>query len=93
MDDTEPTAVFAPVVGRVFGCYGPRVLVTVGASLMTVMLLFFTQLSATTLVLYLMAMHMGFSGGLALMFTPLSATALNQLPKAFHSHGSAIMST
>ena len=83
----------SPLVGRVFDRYGPRVLVTVGASLMTVMLLFFTQLSATTPVPYLMAMHMGFSGGLALMFTPLSATALNQLPKAFHSHGSAIMST
>jgi DHA2 family lincomycin resistance protein-like MFS transporter len=83
----------SPFVGRLFDRYGPRALVTAGAGLLTLTLLGFATLSLETPVPLLLALHICFNSGLALLFTPVFATGLNQLPRLLHSHGSAIMST
>ncbi len=85
--------VAAPFVGRIFDRYGPRALAITGASLLVLASLGFTTLTAATSVELLLTMHITFNMGLALLFTPIFATGLNQLPQALHAHGSAIFST
>jgi DHA2 family lincomycin resistance protein-like MFS transporter len=53
----------------------------------------FTTLTADSSVITILALHIFFSAGLAMLFTPVFATGLNQLPRSLHSHGSAIAST
>lgn len=85
--------VAAPFVGRIFDRYGPLALSSIGASLLVIALWGFTTLTAETPVGLLLALHIAFNGGLALLFTPVFATGLNQLPRSLHAHGSAIFST
>ena len=85
--------VASPLVGRFFDRHGPRALVTVGASLLTLVLWRFSVLAPDTSVPTLLALHVGFNSGLALLFTPVLATGMNQLPRSLYPHGSAISST
>jgi len=83
----------APTVGKLFDRHGPVALSASGAALLTLSLWRFSALSAETPVWLLLALHLAFSLGLALLFTPILATGLNPLPSRLYSHGSAIMST
>ena len=85
--------VAAPVVGRLFDRYGPTALVSSGAALLVFTLWRFTTMAASTSVAMLLALHLIFSLGLGLLFTPIFTTGLNQLPRALYGHGSAISST
>ena len=85
--------VMGPVVGRLFDRYGPQVLATTGAALLTFALWRFTTLAAITPVGVLLALHLTFSLGLSLLFTPILTSGLSPLPSRLYSHGSAIMST
>ncbi|HEU4322783.1 MAG TPA: MDR family MFS transporter [Roseiflexaceae bacterium] len=83
----------SPVVGRIFDRYGPRALVSVGGSLLVAVLASYTTLTPETPVPMLLALHICFNSGLALLFTPIFATGLNQLPRSLYPHGSAVSST
>lgn len=85
--------VAAPFVGRIFDRSGPLGLATTGAALLVLALGGFTTLTSATPVWLLLALHITFNTGLALLFTPIFATGLNQLPRSLHAHGSAIFST
>ena len=85
--------VAAPFVGRIFDRSGPLALATTGGALLVLALWGFTTLTAATSVGILLTLHIMFSAGLALLFTPIFATGLNQLPRSLHAHGSAIFST
>ena len=83
----------APTVGRFFDRYGPLPLAVPGAALLTLSLWGFTAVAASTSVGFLLTLHLTFSLGLALLFTPVMTGGLNPLPGHLYSHGSAIMST
>ncbi|HEX7004314.1 MAG TPA: DHA2 family efflux MFS transporter permease subunit [Trueperaceae bacterium] len=83
----------APIVGRLYDRYGPQVLTTPGAALLTLILWRFSTITADTPVAVLLSLHLVLSLGMAMIFTPLMTTGLNPLPARLHSHGSAIMST
>lgn len=83
----------SPLVGRLFDRHGPRALVSAGAGLLALTLWRFTTLAPDTPVPTLLALHIGVNSGLALLFTPIFATGLNQLPRSLYAHGSAISST
>ncbi|HEY1013538.1 MAG TPA: MDR family MFS transporter [Herpetosiphonaceae bacterium] len=85
--------VAGPKIGRIFDRSGPRALVLGGSALVLVTLAIFSQIGAATPILLLLAVHAVFSMGLAMLFTPVMTTGLNQLPPELHSHGSAISST
>jgi len=85
--------VASPIVGRLFDRFGPRVLTTVGASMLSLILWLFSGLTADSSVALILTISILFNGSLALLFTPIFATGLNQLPRSLYSHGSAIMST
>jgi DHA2 family lincomycin resistance protein-like MFS transporter len=82
-----------PVIGRLFDKVGPLPLTVTGSSLMVLTLWQFSMLDAGTPVWWIVALHVGLSFGLALLFTPAFTTGLNPLPPHLYSHGSAIMST
>lgn len=83
----------APFVGRLFDRHGPVALTTVGAALLTLALWRFSTLTADSSIGLLIGLHLAFSVGLALLFTPVMTSGLNPLPRRLHSHGSAIMTT
>ena len=86
--------VMAPLVGRLFDCFGPFYLVVGGSSsLLTLTLFGFTTLGQTTMTATILALHLTFSLGLSFLFTPVMTSGLNPLPSRLCSHGSAIMST
>ena len=82
-----------PFIGRLFDKIGPLPLTVSGSILLVVALFQFSQLDAETPVAWIVALHVGLSLGLALIFTPAFTTGLNPLPPHLYSHGSAIMST
>jgi DHA2 family lincomycin resistance protein-like MFS transporter len=85
--------VAAPFVGRMFDRHGPTALVISGAALLAIILWRFTTLTASTPVAMLLLLHVSFNLALALLFTPIFTTGLNQLPRALYGHGSALSST
>ena len=82
-----------PFIGRLFDKVGPLPLTVTGSSLLVLALFQFSLLDAGTPVGWIIALHVGLSLGLALIFTPAFTTGLNPLPPHLYSHGSAIMST
>ncbi|WP_346926158.1 DHA2 family efflux MFS transporter permease subunit [uncultured Arthrobacter sp.] len=82
-----------PFIGRLFDKVGPLPLTVTGSSLLVLALFQFSLLDADTPVPWIIALHVGLSLGLALIFTPAFTTGLNPLPPHLYSHGSAIMST
>lgn len=86
-------ALMAPFVGRLYDRVGPKPLVIPGASILIIALFCMSLLSPTTPVGMVLALHLLLSSGLALLFTPAFTTALNPLPKALYSHGTAALNT
>lgn len=82
-----------PLIGRLFDKVGPLPLTLTGSALMVASLWQLSMLDAGTPVGWIIALHVGLSLGLALLFTPAFTTGLNPLPPHLYSHGSAIMST
>ncbi|WP_110241298.1 MDR family MFS transporter [Nocardioides gilvus] len=83
----------APFVGRLFDQYGPRPLVAPGAAITSVALWSMSMFDTSTGQGTVIAIYVGMSVGLALMFTPLLTSALGSLPHHLYSHGSATVST
>lgn len=83
----------APFVGRLFDRFGPTVLIVPGTILVSVVLWTMTTLDQSTSVMFILALHVVLSIGLALMFTPLFTSSLGSLPRHLYSHGSAVIGT
>ena len=83
----------APVVGKIFDRYGPKVLVPPAATVIALTMLALTTVDQHTSVWWLLTVHIILSIGLACFLTPTFATGLNPLPPSLYSHGSAIMGT
>ena len=87
------SGLLAPFIGRLYDRVGPRPLVIPGALLLLGAVWAMTRLDIASTITEVIAMHIVFSLGLALMMTPLMTTALGSLPKHLYGHGSAILST
>ena len=83
----------APVVGRLYDKHGPTVLLVPGAVLVSLVLWSLTMVTESTPFGWLLAAHLAFSIGLALMFTPLFSASLGSLQPKLYSHGSAVIGT
>ncbi|UFU08227.1 MDR family MFS transporter [Ruania halotolerans] len=80
-----------PIAGRVYDRFGPRVLVTPGAIVVSAALWSLTLLTAETPASMVLGAHVLLSLGLGLLFTPLFTTSLGSIPAHLYSHGSAIV--
>jgi DHA2 family lincomycin resistance protein-like MFS transporter len=85
--------VLAPFVGRLYDRYGPAPLVVPGAILVSLVLWSLTLVTEQTSPALLLAAHVTFSAGLALMFTPLFTAGLGAVAPHLYSHASAIVGT
>jgi MFS transporter, DHA2 family, lincomycin resistance protein len=87
------SGIIQPYVGRLFDKYGPKWLVIPGLMILTVMLWFFTTISPTSSVAFIIALHIGLTVGIAMIWTPAQTNGLNQLPPELYPHGTAVMNT
>ncbi|MBB3112342.1 DHA2 family lincomycin resistance protein-like MFS transporter [Paenibacillus phyllosphaerae] len=85
--------IMAPVAGKLFDKFGPKVLVIPGLVLITIATWLFSGLTADWGSGHVIAVHIVLLVGISLVMMPAQTTALNQLPRQLYPHGTAIMNT
>ncbi|MEK3769008.1 MDR family MFS transporter [Paenibacillus sp. FSL R5-0887] len=83
----------APVTGRVFDKYGPKLLLPLGFFIATIAGFLFTRNSTETSSLTFILIHCAMFIGLAMVIMPAQTNGLNQLPVKYYPDGAAVMST
>lgn len=83
----------APFVGRLYDRVGPTRLLVPGTIIVSGVLWALSTADQNTSVVWVLCVHLVFSVGLALIFTPLFTSALGSLPRHLYSHGSAVVGT
>ncbi|MFF2480998.1 MDR family MFS transporter [Paenibacillus sp. NPDC058071] len=83
----------APISGKLFDKFGPRVLVIPGLIIAVASLWLFTRFDETTSTGFLVTVHIALMVGVALVMMPAQTAGLNQLPRHLHPHGTAILNT
>ncbi len=85
--------IVSQVSGRIFDRVGPRALVIPGAIIVAIVMYFFSTISSTTTIATFITLHCFLMLGVALIMTPAQTNGLNQLPRKYYPHGSAIINT
>lgn len=85
--------VLAPLMGRAYDKFGPRVLLIPGTLMVSSALFFYSTVGETTGWQVLVAVQTVMSVGLAMSFTPLFSASLGSLQRRLYSHGSAALNT
>ncbi|RKP51588.1 DHA2 family efflux MFS transporter permease subunit [Cohnella endophytica] len=85
--------IMAPVAGKLFDKFGPRVLVTPGIILVVIAIWMFTGVGASASTGYVVTIHIIMLVGISLVMMPAQTTGLNQLPRRLYPHGTAILNT
>ncbi|UNK18895.1 DHA2 family efflux MFS transporter permease subunit [Paenibacillus sp. N3/727] len=83
----------APITGKLFDKFGPRVLVIPGLILLCIAIFLFSRVEASWTGGYVIFLHVMMMIGISMVMMPAQTTALNQLPRLLYPHGTAIMST
>ncbi|XKK38199.1 DHA2 family efflux MFS transporter permease subunit [Nocardiopsis sp. ARC36] len=83
----------SPLIGRIYDSVGPRPLVVPGALLLCGGQWWLGTVGADTSAGLVVAMHVVFCIGMAMLMTPLMTLSLGALPRSLYGHGSAIMNT
>lgn len=85
--------VLAPVVGRLYDMVGPKPLAVPGVVIIAIAQWWLSTIGPNTTTGQLIAMHVTFSVGMALVQTPMMTHAMSSLPLPLYGHGSAILNT
>ena len=83
----------APLSGRLYDKIGAKPLAVTGFSALTLAMFFLSRISSATTLIMLIALQVCMLIGVGLIFTPIQANSLNQLPKEYNAHGVAILNT
>ncbi|WP_405116858.1 DHA2 family efflux MFS transporter permease subunit [Paenibacillus sp. FSL K6-1217] len=83
----------SPVMGRLFDKYGPKWLVIPGLVLVAISLWFFSGITATSTVVFVIVLHSVLMIGISMIMMPAQTNGINQLPLEYYPHGTAIMNT
>lgn len=83
----------SPVMGRLFDKFGPRWLVIIGMSVVAIVLYLYTTIEPTTPLINIIMMHVFMMVGISMVMMPAQTNGLNQLPRQYYPHGTAIMNT
>jgi MFS family permease len=86
-------AIMSPITGRLFDKFGGRVLAISGLAITVVTTYFFSQLTLDTTYNYLMILNAVRMFGMSMVMMPVSTNGLNQLPRRFYPHGTAMNNT
>ncbi len=83
----------APITGKLFDKFGPRVLIIPGLALLSIAIFLFSRIDASWTGGYVIFLHVMMMIGISMVMMPAQTTALNQLPRLLYPHGTAIMNT
>ena len=83
----------SPVSGKLFDKFGPRALIIPGTLLLAGVMWFFTQVTADTSKITFILLHVTMMISISMIMMPAQTNGLNQLPKRFYPHGTAILNT
>lgn len=83
----------SPIMGKVFDRFGPRALIIPGAVLLAVVMWFFTQVTADTPKMIFIFLHVSMMVSISMIMMPAQTNGLNQLPRRYYPHGTAILNT
>ncbi|WP_379152788.1 DHA2 family efflux MFS transporter permease subunit [Paenibacillus sp. sgz5001063] len=83
----------SPIMGRLFDKYGPKWLVIPGLVIVAVSLWFFSSITATSTVVFVIVLHSALMIGVSMVFMPAQTNGINQLPMELYPDGTAIMNT
>jgi len=83
----------SPLTGKLFDKFGPRALVIPGSVFLVIIMWFFTRVTVDTSQLTLLIMHICMMVAISMIMMPTHTNGLNQLPKRYYPHGTAILNT
>jgi MFS transporter, DHA2 family, lincomycin resistance protein len=83
----------SPIMGRLFDKYGPKWLVIPGLVIVAVSLWFFSSITVTSTVVFVIVLHSTLMIGVSMVFMPAQTNGINQLPMELYPDGTAIMNT
>lgn len=83
----------SPIMGRLFDKYGPKWLVIPGLVIVAVSLWFFSNITPTSTVVFVIVLHSALMVGVSMVFMPAQTNGINQLPMDLYPDGTAIMNT
>ncbi|MBM7630976.1 DHA2 family efflux MFS transporter permease subunit [Geomicrobium sediminis] len=83
----------APISGRLFDKFGPRVLIIPGLSLVVIAMYLFSGLQLDSTPFEIISTHMLLMVGISLVMMPAQTFGLNQLTSDLYGSGTAIMNT
>jgi EmrB/QacA subfamily drug resistance transporter len=86
-------ALMSPITGKLFDKYGGRALAIIGLSIMVITSYYFSKLTFDLSYNYLIFLYSLRMFGMSLVMMPVSTNGLNQLPKRFYPHGTAMNNT
>jgi EmrB/QacA subfamily drug resistance transporter len=86
-------ALMSPITGKLFDKYGGRVLAIIGLSIMVITSYYFSKLTFDLSYSYLIFLYSLRMFGMSMVMMPVSTNGLNQLPKRFYPHGTAMNNT
>ncbi|RSL34793.1 DHA2 family efflux MFS transporter permease subunit [Salibacterium salarium] len=85
--------IMSPITGQLFDKFGAKWLAIFGLTIVTITTFLFTNITLDTSFTYLTTIYAIRMFGLSFAMMPVVTSALNQLPKKWYSHGSAMMNT
>lgn len=86
-------ALMSPITGKLFDKYGGRALAIIGLTIMVITSYYFSKLTFDLSYTYLIILYSLRMFGMSLVMMPVSTNGLNQLPKRFYPHGTAMNNT
>ena len=86
-------AVMSPITGKLFDKFGGRILAIIGLSITVITTYLFSQLTLETTYGHLMVLYSVRMFGMSMVMMPVSTNGLNQLPRRFYPHGTAMNNT
>ncbi|MGG3466936.1 DHA2 family efflux MFS transporter permease subunit [Neobacillus pocheonensis] len=86
-------AIMSPITGKLFDKVGGRILAISGLTIMVVTTFFFSKLTLHTTYNHLIILYSVRMLGMSMVMMPVSTNGLNQLPKRFYPHGTAMNNT
>lgn len=86
-------ALMSPITGRLFDKIGGRILALTGLTIMIITTYLFSQLTFETTYSYLIVLNTVRSFGMSMVMMPVQTNGLNQLPRSYYPHGTAMNNT
>jgi len=83
----------SPVTGKLFDRFGPRALMIPGTAALVIVMWFFTQVSVETSKTTFLILHICLMAAISMIMMPTQTNGLNQLPRRYYPHGTAILNT